>query len=471
MEALVPALWCLMHTIWLTAVLRAIFAMPFTDPVALAYPLWLVPVLLLGGGWLESRVAHLRRSWLIGAIAGLVLVVAVVALVPMPEGLGALSQRWPLIYRFRDGIPSLLLAALATAAIWLMGLAADWTDEQALWRGFVTGSLMLALLALLPAGALGERAIPLGSAMALYVFSGLLALALQSLLRVLEERRRAGGRGLERYWLVSLGVVTLALIILGALVALILTPEAVGRLVAVVWPVVRVILTPVLFLFQWAGYILVWLLSKMLSGLQLTQQDGQRQQMEPSVPRSMAEQIAEIEQGARISLGLPPDLVRIVLSVAVVAVLLLLVYLVWRRRRGRRGAAAVDEDRTSILTADILVEQFQEWVASLRPRRGGLIYTDDLDASDPRESIRILYRRLLQLARRIGRPRARGQTPASFGRSLTILVPGEDQRIREVTDRYVAVRYGDHAPTAQQVQATREAVDEVERALNAREGR
>jgi len=185
----------------------------------------------------------------------------------------------------------------------------------------------------------------------------------------------------------------------------------------------------------------------------------------------MAEQIAEIEQGARISLGLPPDLVRIVLSVAVVAVLLLLVYLVWRRRRGRRGAAAVDEDRTSILTADILVEQFQEWVASLRPRRGGLIYTDDLDASDPRESIRILYRRLLQLARRIGRPRARGQTPASFGRSLTILVPGEDQRIREVTDRYVAVRYGDHAPTAQQVQATREAVDEVERALNAREGR
>lgn len=47
-DALVPLLWCLMHTVWLSALMRAIYAAPFVYPQGISFPLWLVPLLLLG---------------------------------------------------------------------------------------------------------------------------------------------------------------------------------------------------------------------------------------------------------------------------------------------------------------------------------------------------------------------------------------------------------------------------------------
>jgi hypothetical protein len=99
-----------------------------------------------------------------------------------------------------------------------------------------------------------------------------------------------------------------------------------------------------------------------------------------------------------------------------------------------------------------------------------VLYDEDLNASDPKEAVRLLYRRLLQSARRLGRPRAPGQTPESFGRTLASLAPTEREGVQQVTQRYVAVRYGDRAPTPEQVAETRGAVERVEKALGERDG-
>ena len=48
---------------------------------------------------------------------------------------------------------------------------------------------------------------------------------------------------------------------------------------------------------------------------------------------------------------------------------------------------------------------------------------------------------------------------------LSTLVPEEGEDVQQVTQRYVAVRYGDREPTPEQVQNARDAVDRVERAL------
>jgi hypothetical protein len=308
--------------------------------------------------------------------------------------------------------------------------------------------------------------------MALFLFCGLLLLALQALTSVLAARRRegAGGVSLERYWLVSLGVVTLAIIIVGGLIGLLLTPDVVSQVVAVVWPIIRIIITPFLWVFQWLGYLLILLLSMLLRGLDLIGGEGEAQAPEPQVPTDLAQQVREIERGVAPAVRLPPNLGPIVLAVVIVAGLLLVFYVVWRRRGRRRRSAPTLEDRDSIMTRDMLLEQMREWLGSLRPRRSEVLYDEDLNASDPKEAVRLLYRRLLQSARRLGRPRAPGQTPESFGRTLASLAPTEREGVQQVTQRYVAVRYGDREPSPEQVAETRDAVDRVEKALGERDG-
>ena len=471
-DALVPLLWCLMHTVWISALLRFALGNALVYPLDVAYPLWLVPVLLLGGAWLERRIGHLEKGWLVGAGLGLLLVLGVVFLLPVPQGAVDLAERWRLVYRFVDGIPSLLLAGIATATLWAAGLSADWSDPRALWRGFVAGIVVLAGLILLPASASGQASRTLGGTMALFLFCGLLLLALQALTSVLGTRLREGGvgRGVERYWLVSLGLVTLGILAVGALIGLLLTPNAVSQVVAVVWPIIRIIITPILWAFQWLGYILIWLLSKLLNGLQLVGGQGEAQIPRPEVPTDLAKQIEQIDRGASPVASLPANLGPIVLAVVLVSGLLLVFYLVWRRRGRRRRSTPAIEDRDSIMTRDMLLEQLREWWGGLRPRRAEGLYAQDLDAADPRQAVRLLYRRLLQSARRLGRPRARGQTPASFGRSLTSLVPAQGDDVQAVTQRYVAVRYGDREPSPEQVQAAHSAVERLEKALEDRDG-
>jgi hypothetical protein len=470
-SALVPLLWCLMHTVWLSALLRAVSSASFLYPRGVTYPLWLVPVLLLGGALLEDRVSHLRRGWIVGAAIGLALVVGVMFLLPVPVAAAGLARRWRLIYRFVEGIPALFVAGAFTGGLWAGSLAVDWTDRRALWRGFVTGIVALSVLMLLSRQVSGQSGAALGGTMALFLFCGLLLLAVQSLTSVLTVRRREGQgtEGLERYWLVSLGLVVLAILAVGALGGLLLTPDAVSRVAAVVWPIIRIILTPVAWVFQWVGFILIWLLSMMLSGLNLVGGEGQQKVERPTVPTDMAQQLREIEEGATASAGLPPNLGRIVLAILVVCTLLLVFYLVWRRRGHRRKEALSLEDRDSVMTRDMLLGQMREWLDSLRPRRAEVLFDQTLAAGDPRQAIRILYRRLLQSARKAGHPRAPGQTPASFGRSLISLVPAEGEGVEQVTQRYVAVRYGERIPTPEEVEQARGAVGSVEKALAERD--
>jgi len=300
--------------------------------------------------------------------------------------------------------------------------------------------------------------------MALFVFCGLLLLALQALSSTLAAGRTEGyGLSVERYWLASLGLVTLAILGAGALFGLLLTPDAVGTIAATVWPVIRIILTPFLWVLQWVGFVLLWLLSMMLNRLQLA--GGEGEQMEqPRVPTDLSQQLASIEEGVSPGVNLPPNLARIALIVVVAGTLLLVFYLVWRHRGRRRRKALDIEERDSIMSREMFLDQISDWLGSLRPRRKD-DYDQALDAADPRQAVRLLYRRLLQAARKLGRPRARGQTPDGFARMLSSLVPAEHEDIQLVTQRYVVVRYGDREPTPEQVQEARDAVDRVERAL------
>ena len=464
-DALVPLLWCLMHTVWLSALMRAIYAAPFVYPQGISFPLWLVPLLLLGGAWLETRISYLERGWLAGAIVGLGLVVAVMFLLPVPEGAAASATRWQLIYRFTDGIPALLIAGITAGILWASGLSADWSDQQGLWRGFLAGIVVLSILTVLPSSASGQETRQLGGTMALFVFCGLMLLALQALSSTLAAGRSEGyGLSIERYWLASLGLVTLAILGAGALFGLLLTPDAVSSIAATVWPVIRIILAPFLWVFQWVGFILLWLLSMMLNRLQIAGGEGEQME-EPRVPTDLAQQLASIEEGVSPGVNLPPNLARIVLIVVVAGALLLIFYLVWRRRGRRRRKALDIEERDSIMSREMFLDQFSDWLGSLLPRRNRDLFDQALDASDPRQAVRLLYRRLLQAARKLGRPRARGQTPDGFARALSSLVPEEQDNVQQVTRRYVAVRYGDREPTPEQVQETRDAVDRVERAL------
>ncbi|MGI6368990.1 MAG: DUF4129 domain-containing protein [Anaerolineae bacterium] len=462
--ALIPALWALMHTVWIAALVRAVFSLPVMHPLGVVYPLWLIPALLLGGALLEARLAQGERSWLVGAILGLGLVLVTFLLLPLPGGVVGVLARWRLVYRFVEGMPSLLVAGLTTGALWGAGLAADWSDQGAVWRGFVLGTMVLALLMLLPASLSGQTTQRLAGSMALFVFSGLLLLALRALTTALAEGRQGYGLGVGRYWLAYLAGLTLVILAAGALIGWLVTPDAVTALLATLWPILRIALTPLFWLLQWGGYLLLLLLAMLLNRIQIAGGQGATVE-EPRVPMDLAEQLRRLEEGVSPGVNLPSHLARTLLMVALAGALLMAFYLLWRRRQRRhRGTQAV-EQRESILSGEIVLDQLRQTLARLRLRRSGDPYAEALSGANGREAMRLLYRRVLSAARRIGRPRMRGQTPQSYARTLGSLLPAERDSVQAVTARYAEVRYGEREPSAAELREAGAAVERIERAL------
>ena len=101
----------------------------------------------------------------------------------------------------------------------------------------------------------------------------------------------------------------------------------------------------------------------MLNRLQIAGGEGEQME-EPRVPTDLAQQLASIEEGVSPGVNLPPNLARIVLIVVVAGALLLIFYLVWRRRGRRRRKALDIEERDSIMSREMFLDQ-SVWLGSL----------------------------------------------------------------------------------------------------------
>jgi len=286
-----------------------------------------------------------------------------------------------------------------------------------------------------------------------FFFAALTALPLSHLLRVRAEMQRAEGDGafFSQSWTLQLLGLTTAMVVVGLIAASIfsfrvLAPviTALGWVSAVASVVVYYLVYPIAFLGAEAFLAITWLLRKL---------SGTHDAPEITMPDFSALRESLVTREAPIPLWLILIKWALILFVAV-----LLVWLLTRMVLGRRGVQkakeALEETHQSVggwrdFLRDLLLGLFhlRWWLrdradAVLRHipvvSRGGGDHVPDGELE-----VRQMYGLLLARARQSGYPRKDAETPAEYLGTLKDHMPEDTPALEQLTDAYVAVRYGE----------------------------
>lgn len=179
-SGLIPLISAVMRAAWLAPLTRLLLDNPFVAPRGTLYPAWLILGLLLAGSALEALVRDHPQGRLILVLGGLLAVVgSLVYVLPQPMNLAALGHLGLQLADFSQGFPAPLIVIVITALLWRRGLMILWHSYDELWRGFVTGMLLLGLMMLLGSAIMGQP-LALWGPMAVFLLSGLPGLAILS---------------------------------------------------------------------------------------------------------------------------------------------------------------------------------------------------------------------------------------------------------------------------------------------------
>lgn len=465
----IPLVSAAARVAWMTPLVHVILNNPLVAPRGTNYPAWLILLLLLAASSLRHRLQdHLQGPTLI-VVAGLLAVVGALAFhFRTQSALFPLSNAADVVISltdFQQGIPASLVVLLITGVLWRRGLTIDWESYGEFWRDFLSGTIILGLLMALPGSVLGDLSLAkLWGICASFVVTGLLALGLLGVLDTLVFERVRGSvtPPLSRYWLMAVGSVVLAIIVIGWAVGQILSPETVVG----VWRA----LTPLThFLGQILEYILtgvVYLLALLLIPLFNALKARFRLSPEPLRPQQPKplEQLPPVETVLRLSPSLLLIL-RISLLLAILAGMILAFLLVWQRRQSR-SKDDVSEQRELIWSKELLLRQLRDLLRRRPSIESPLLFLELPQPEEPRQVIRLLYQRLLARARDLGYARPPGLTPTGYQRLLLGLIPGQRAALATLTAMYLLARYAPEAPGPEEVTKAQQAIVSIEEALS-----
>lgn len=465
---------------WLQAGLTAVMRIAWVWPWLLGLQTWLspsaqgpllplgaLPALLLGGRLLVQQAAE-RGVAARQARAGIALLGLLVVLGLLWAEYGAPLAPWDLRWLqlatgegslWANEIPPAVLAFVAAAGLWLRGILdggrAD--DHAAVAGAWKTGAVAFVLLLL--AGQLsGDLSAAAGSQgwLLLFVVAGMAALALAGMERALYSGSMAhtGPLRPSRSWLASVGTVIGAVVLLGLLLSAWLAPGQIAQWLALLEPVVDLLAWLLLALLYGAVYALFWALTPLIDWLRTMLANAQPAEMalEAAPLQPLSPLLQEQLAGEVVAAATEPlrwGAIGVVLVVTAVLFALSL--------RLLRGSAVPDgeETRESILTRSLLGEQLRAlWEQLRRPAVSTVKTFLPLD-SEPalRREVRSRYQTFLAAMAAQGQRRPPSATPACYAAALDQLTPPQQAALQQLTDLYVAVRYGALWPEAEQLPA------------------
>jgi hypothetical protein len=148
-------------------------------------------------------------------------------------------------------------------------------------------------------------------------------------------------------------------------------------------------------------------------------------------------------------------LLRYCLSAGVIVTALVLLLLFFTRGIARPRRAEIEE--TDLDSAGLRPGRFgvdftrlRDWLALLGRYGAGSRLLDAVTVEN-------IYANLVRLARRKGFPRRPDQTPDGYLPQLQLAFPAHDAELLAITRLYTRVRYGEHAPSAEDLRAVRAA--------------
>jgi hypothetical protein len=289
----------------------------------------------------------------------------------------------------------------------------------------------------------------------LAVFAGLVAAALSAAAASREELpgadlRTAGG---ER-WLGMAIVLSGGVVLLGLLASAILTYGSLGAALAQLGPVGEGLNALVEWLILAFAGILFFLLGPLINALQsIANRTPPTPQGPSGVPQTASSPSVLPEPWVHIT--------QIVLTVLVVLLVLLIAVLVLRMLTGAQRARlndSVEEEREALDGASLLRAQLRSLLGRLGQRT-----PSEVEESLPSDSIRTLYRELLQVAADRGIGRRGSETPDEYGRRLNARLHGvaPPSEVATISEAYDEARYGEREPAGGERRTMREQVKRV----------
>ena len=468
---LIPVVSAAMYASWIAPLNQLVLGSVLLYPRSIVYPAWLVIALLVAGALLRRVAEGHPAGGVIVAAVSLVVIAGVCAWLCAPGDVtqpGSPGTLLTSLVDFRRGLPASLWVLLLTGLLWRQGLATDWGEYTAFWRGFVLGALAQVALLLVAAGAHGGPGWGLWRWPVLFLFSGLLGLALLAVTRTLAYESSRGLRipALNRYWLVAVATVVVGALLGGWLLGSLLTPNAVASALGLVRSVLGRImdwLEPIFLFIFMLIFRLLGPLFRMLEGREPVTQEGQGFAWD-----ELLEPEAEVAETPRWVQWLG-DAFRVLLPLLLGIGVLVLIAAAWRRRGRRQRRLFFEEEREFIWSRELILDQLRQL---FRKRSGGQRDGEEylpLDAHDPREAVRLHYQRLLIRASACGWPRSRQTTPLAYGHLLASRLPTAEPALATLTRIYLLARYGAEAPSWQQVQEAGQALASIEAALDQQE--
>lgn len=461
-DALVPLLDGVVFLAWAGPLAHVILASKMVTFRGVRYPVALLAAVLLAAA--DSKTWHWRGGRAAGTALGIVASVGVAVYLMAPLYASPSGTQFATMIRdarrFREAVPTWTALVAMTAMFWYRGLDLR-RDHKRVWAAFSWGIGAMGLVMLLGPAFAREDMPHLVLPVFVLLVSGLLATALAAQDRALTNpygRSEAPTRG-WRQWLLAMAITVLGIVAVGWLLGLLLSPEQMRRAIEATRPVALAIWQAINALIVGIVYAAFTVLARLFRLLGIGQ--GTVEAVEMELERGIQDQFGTMESTAT---GLPvwcQIAIQAALVIAAIAGTALLFWWRWRQRRASRKSS-VAEERSSILSGQLVMDQlrglWQKWTS----RGGGERYLDLTDVEGTRRAVRAAYQQLIALAEARGQPRPAGVTPQAYEAALERALPGHRDEIERITAAYLVARYAAKPPTARQAEDTREALARIE---------
>jgi hypothetical protein len=458
--AILVTAWVSLWVRWSARAVPPALVVPAVPPWALALLLWAALAL--------TRAALRNGPATPAARLGLVLggVVAVFVTAWLTYGLRTPLDFLRRLIDWGDFISPVFLGVVACAFMWQQGivLGRSAVPQEHLERAFFGGVAALALMfAVNQARPLLAPAETLSGVLAFFA-TGLGALSLVSV----ESARRwqggpAGGSAwprLNRYWLGTVAGVIGSILLAGLLVAALLSPDLFTRLDAALSGVANLLTVLVLILIGAMLVLVAWLMGPLLQ--RMAQALGENPFQFPTFPQ-IVEQAPQVE--AFLDRYPVLNLLRQGLSLGLLLVAVGLVFWWAVRRLNRLRRSDADEERESIATRELLLQQLRSLLRR-RPKTGtaGPPYLELLGPrDDPRLMVRRTYQAMLAwVVTQSLPPRRAAQTPAAYAATLAAYLPETHAALEALASVYALARYAGQPPSLAEVRVAQAALAAIQ---------
>lgn len=462
---LLPFSVALMQVVCVAPIFAALLREPTTGITETGFVFWLCLGIMMGGSFV-GRLAAKNRLGPFIVVLGALIAVIVSWMMIIPSGAQAFDQ-WllgvlnDLRHTNLERMPLPLLGVVVAVFNWWRGLRANYADHEKVLLLFGIGLVVQLIILFFSFRSASRFSGALMLQVLLFLAASMAAFSFSQIARTMREQQRRTGTTvrIDRYWVGTVGSVIVMLILVGLLVTRFVSPASL-RVFKPLWDVlVQIVLLIV--------YVLAFLFFNLIGPLfERLPQERRPMAMPFQSPLSPEEMMEQLErQPAQV----PPVLLQIFQTVLILAALLLVVWIMVRALRKRKEVEQEDgviEERESILSAELLRDQFANLFDGLRRRRLPP-FLDLSNLEDTRRLVRQVYQDVLARAAALEAPRRWGQTPDRYEEEILItLYPGERDAWDTITQVYDIARYGDDPPTTEQAQAVVAAYERLAPMLN-----